>query len=41
MSQRFEAGPSPNICFANDKIGRMKKEVFYMSDEQVRKTTDQ
>ena len=35
MSEKFIAGPSPNIAFSNDKIGRMKKEVFYMSPEQV------
>lgn len=41
MSQKFIAGPSPNIAFSNDKIGRMKKEVFYMTPEQVDKELEE
>ena len=37
MAEKFIAGPSPNIAFTDDKIGRMKKEVLYMSDEEVDK----
>lgn len=31
----FTAGPTPNIAFEDSKIGRMKKEIFYMTDEEV------
>lgn len=35
MANKFTSGPTPNIAFEDTKIGQMKKEVFYMTDEEV------
>lgn len=31
----FTAGPTPNVYFEDNKIGNLKKEVFYMGDDEV------